>query len=414
MPADAGIPALRTNPKTDTVIPCLSIGGCLGVRKKKLLWILPYFPYPPLSGGSVRVFNLIKHLSPLLDIDLVSFIEPGTRKNDIKEIEKFCGRVTAVERRRSEGTLPMIFQDYDTPEMRSAIIKALDRRHDFVQIDYLTMAYYARLVKESSDLPLFFTEHDVSWLDFERCFHNRHLDERLRYFQWEKNRETAAELYRLFDAVITVSRNDAGILRDLYPEKPVFPAPTGTDCSFYAYEETQVSSWILYTGHYAHYPNVDAVKYFLNEVFPLVKKERSETKFIIGGSGGRKAFPDPGREDVRVTGEVKDLRPLLYNSGVFAAPVRMGIGIRGKILEAMACGLPVVTSSTGMKGIGAEKGVHLLADDTPEGMAESILRILNGRAASREMAVRARKFVEENYDWPVRASELYEFYLNKL
>lgn len=384
------------------------------MRKKKLLWLLPYFPYPLLSGGNVRVFNLIKHLGKKIDIDLLSFIEPGTPENDVKQVKKYCRKVKVVERKLYTGKLPLVFQEYFTPQMRNVLKNMLKKDYDLIQIDYLTMAYYAKMIKELSITPLVFTEHDVSWFDFDKCFHNRHLDNRRRYYEWIKMRGVAEELYSLFDAVITVSSNDARILKKQYSDKTVFSAPTGTDCSYYAFREGRRSFDMVYTGHFGHYPNLDSVNFFLKKIFPLIRRNLPNIKFRIVGSGGKGVFPNLEINGVKVTGTVKDIRGYLYNSGVFIAPLRLGVGIRGKILEAMATGLPVVTTKTGADGIGAKNGVHLLVANEPDSFASCVERITKDNRLSRKLAWNARRFVEKKFDWKVRADELYEIYDNCL
>ncbi|NLB35017.1 MAG: glycosyltransferase family 4 protein, partial [Elusimicrobia bacterium] len=217
------------------------------MSKRKFLWLLPYFPYPILSGGNVRVFNLIKHLSEEYDIHLISFVEDGVSEEEIKEVSKYCASLKAIKRIEREGPLPMIFQCYETEEMTAAITEALKEDYDFVQLDFLTMAHYARLVRVLSSAPLVFTEHDVSWLDFDKCFHNRHLDERARYAEWIRIVRKADTLYDLFDLVITVSELDAEIVRKRYPGKRVVAVPTGTDCSHYTYEKPGDKTDLIYT-----------------------------------------------------------------------------------------------------------------------------------------------------------------------
>lgn len=378
--------------------------------KNSFLWILPYFPYPLLSGGNVRVFNLIKYLSESYDIHLISYIEDDTKEEDIREVSRYCTTLKCIKRDQREGPLPMIFQCYDTPEMRDAIEEALSEKYSFIQIDFLTMAHYARLVRSLSSTPIVFTEHDVSWMDFEKCFHNRHLDEKARYAEWVRIVKEAGKLYELFDLVITVSDRDSEIIRERYPSKRVASLPTGTDCAHYTYSFDENNTDMIYTGHYVHYPNVAAVNYILEEVLPLVKKSLPEVKFYIAGSAGENVFKEVSDKSVVVTGTVDNLLDSLRLAGIFLAPVKMGIGIRGKILESMAAGLPVVTTSIGAEGIGARDGSELLSSDTPEGFARKVVELARDKSLRKKLSEAGRKFVEDNYDWPIRAEELKRIY----
>ena len=148
--------------------------------KRKFLWLLPYFPYPPLDGGNVRVLNLIKYLSEHFDMHLLCYSHGNIEKKSIEILRQYCKRVVVVERKDSEGALPTIFQNYYTDEMKRELEIIIKDRFDFIQIDFLTMAYYIFMLKEKTQTPVFFTEHDVSSFDFDKCFHNRHLAEKQR------------------------------------------------------------------------------------------------------------------------------------------------------------------------------------------------------------------------------------------
>jgi len=282
--------------------------------KKNFLWILPYFPYPPVTGGNVRIFNLIRRLSRFFDIHLLSFYDSEPESGDVKELEKYCRRVSLVKRELFEGPLPMIFQCYDSPAMWKELEKVLRDRFDFVQIDFLTMAYYARELKKSLSCPLFFTEHDVSSFYFERCFHNRHLAEKERYVEWLRMRKVMEELYPLFNAIFTVSYHDAELLKERYPSLGVYPAPTGTDTVFYEFRPRRSSCDLVYVGHYVHYPNVESVEYIADKIFPPLRKRFKDMKFYIVGSAGEKVFPEKRKfscEGIVVTGTVPD-KGLMY------------------------------------------------------------------------------------------------------
>jgi glycosyltransferase involved in cell wall biosynthesis len=379
--------------------------------KKKFLWLLPYFPYPPLSGGNVRVFNLIKYLSRHYDIHLLSYHD-YIEDSYVSALEKYCKKVIAVERKLYEGELPLIFQHYYTPEMIKELDSVLKDKFDFIQIDFLTMAYYVKMLKEKTDAPVFFTEHDVSSFDFDKCFHNRHLPDKPRYFEWIRMLKVMDEIYPLFDCILTVSSNDAEILNKRFPGFNIRPAPTGTDCSFYEYRNGGGAvENLVYVGHYIHYPNLDSVKYFLDDIFPLVLKRYPDMRFHVVGSGGEKV-KDIAAHNVEVTGTVPDIRKYLYMDGVFVAPIRLGIGIRGKILEAMAGGMPVVSTSLGAAGIGAKDAEHLLVADTPERFAGQIERLAQDKELRNTLTRNARKFVVENYNWTKTADNLIEIYEN--
>ncbi|MBN2407333.1 MAG: glycosyltransferase [Elusimicrobia bacterium] len=381
------------------------------MKRKRMLWVLPYYPYPPYTGGNVRIYNLLKSLSAKYDIHLVSYYDDHIDGRDISSLEKICGKVTVVKRNMREGELPLIFQYYYTPEMTKELETILKGRFDFIQIDFLTMAHYVQLIRQKSSAPVFYTEHDVSSFNFDKCFHNRHLEEKERYAEWVRIGRMIENIYPLFDMIMTVSENDAVILRGRFPGAKIHPVPTGTDCEYYGYRRNSCSAKnLVYVGHYIHYPNIDSVKYFLDRIFPVLLKKDPDTKFHIVGSGGKKVFGDLECDNIAVSGTVADIRKFLYLDGIFVAPIRLGIGIRGKILEAMSAGQPVVSTSVGIKGIGAEDGKQVLVADGPEEFAACIQRLREDAALRERLTSNARQFVEGNYSWPSIVQKLVGVY----
>lgn len=382
-----------------------------GVKRKKILWLLPYYPYPLITGGNVRIFNLIKYLSEYYDMYILSYFDKEIKDAHIKALEKYCRKVIVVERKLREGDLPLIFRHYYTPEMIKELESVIKDNFDFIQIDFLTMAYYIFMLKRKVRIPVFFTEHDVSSFDFEKCFHNRHLKEKERYIEWVKMHKVIDKIYPLFNAILTVSHNDAKILKEKYPDLNIYAAPTGTDCKYYSFRSrTDKIKNLIYVGHYIHYPNLDSVQFFLNDILPLIECKYPKMKFYIVGSGGKKTFKELNKNNVEVTGTVPDIRKYLYKDGIFVAPIRLGIGIRGKILEAMSTGLPVVSTSLGAKGIGAKSGTHLLVADSPMKFAQQIEKLIKDKNLRNKLTCNAEKFVKDNYNWPVVVKNLVGIY----
>jgi len=384
------------------------------MNKGKFLWILPYYPYPPVTGGNVRIYNLIRNLSDYYSIHLLAYYDAEPEELHVKALEEFCDNVTLVKREEKEGKLPLIFQYYTTDAMTECIKECLKERYDFVQIDFLTMAYYVSMIKEMSSVPVFFTEHDVSSFYFDKCFHNRHLGEKERYVEWVKMRDVMDRIYGMFDTIFTVSHNDAAILREKLKRDDIYAAPTGTDCAYYAYRPGHDANDLVFVGHFLHYPNVDSVRYLVDDVMPLLEKEFPDICLNVVGSGGRKVLEEMEKYRVRVTGTVPDIRPYLYSSIVFAAPIRMGIGIRGKILEAMACGLPVVTTPLGAEGIGAAADENILIAEDASEFSSHVARIIRDETLRKSLAENARRFVEDNYDWSVITEDIVSLYAEVL
>jgi glycosyltransferase involved in cell wall biosynthesis len=171
---------------------------------------------------------------------------------------------------------------------------------------------------------------------------------------------------------------------------------------------------IVFVGNYLHYPNVDAVLYFYQEIWPRIKSRAQEIKFYVVGQGPPPEIRSLSQDDaVIVTGRVDDVRPYLKKGRVFICPVRLGGGFRGKILEAMSVGTPVVSSSLGAEGVPTVQRENIIVADGPEEFTQGILDLINDDKLFERIRKKARKLVEEKYAWE-KGVEIMEGVLEKM
>ena len=381
--------------------------------RKKILIISPYFPYPPFDGGKNRIFNLIKQLSSGNDICLLSFVEPGYPRSNVDEMKKICKSVYAVERDESAGIqgddIPRSVSFYYTPAMIAMLEKALKEFDpDVVQIEFLVMTRYAVHIKNH---PMVYTEHDISNIDFDQSFHDRDLPGHLRYIEWHRLVKYEKKILGMFDSVIVLTERDRQTLKDFSPATVPVLAPTGVDTGYYSPAvDAKRGKNMVFVGHYRHYPNYDAFKYFIEELLPEILKKSPDAKFYAVGSAVTPDMAEYASENVIITGEVKDIRPFLEEASVFIAPVRLGGGIKGKILEAMASGVPVVATVEAAAGIACTDGVDILVSKDKREFVDNTVELLGGGERSRKLATNARALVERYYDWKSIAGKLDMFY----
>ena len=152
-------------------------------------------------------------------------------------------------------------------------------------------------------------------------------------------------------------------------------------------------------GHYYHYPNEDAILYFTREIWPRVLREQPDAMLDIVGSCPTPSVLSLEDAQVKVSGTVPDVRPYLRRGAVFVAPLRLGEGIKGKLLEAFAMGIPVVSTTRVARAIGAEPGRHLLTADAPASFARQAVRLMRDYRLGRRLAREARLFAESRYGW---------------
>jgi glycosyltransferase involved in cell wall biosynthesis len=200
-----------------------------------------------------------------------------------------------------------------------------------------------------------------------------------------------------------VSQEDREFTQKLVDDRGcrVEVVPNGIDCQYNKPTFVPVgSNRIIYNGALTYSANYDAMRYFLREIYPLIRDQHNEVSLTITGSTkGVDLTTLMLDESVSLSGYVDDIRPLVAGSAVCVVPLRIGGGTRLKLLESMALGTPVVSTSKGAEGLDVVNGEHLLIADTPADFATCTLRLLCDTRLRRRLAINARQLVEEKYDW---------------
>jgi glycosyltransferase involved in cell wall biosynthesis len=209
------------------------------------------------------------------------------------------------------------------------------------------------------------------------------------------------DMYAQADKVLTLTPQGKDELLALRPDLDIAVVPHGVDVEHFSYSEpSEGDQSIVFVGNYLHYPNVDAVLYFHQEIWPKVKSICPGLKFIIVGQAPPPEIQNLTNDDsIAVTGRVDDVTPYIREGQIFICPVRLGGGFRGKILEAMAVGRPIVSTSLGAEGIPSKNGENIIIADDPEDFAVGIENLLKDREIFERIRRAGRTLVEEKYAW---------------
>ena len=201
------------------------------------------------------------------------------------------------------------------------------------------------------------------------------------------------DLMERVDCTITPSTHELEIIRDELPTSPAMVWPF-----MFEHEGTSVPFGqrrdFIFLGGYRHSPNVDAVTWFVEEIFPLIKKQEKDARFIIAGASPGPDVQALAGPDVIVTGLVPDLRDVFDVARVFVSPLRFGAGVKGKLSAAMSYGLPVVSTSIGAEGMEMDEGTVIVADD-PQSIADACLRLYRDEALWNQLSLAGQDFVQE-------------------
>ena len=220
-----------------------------------------------------------------------------------------------------------------------------------------------------------------------------------------------------FDHSVFVSQKEADLFSFLCPgARNLIVIPNGVDCEYFSPDKASTTSQfgthdmklatndirytLLFTGAMNYYANVDGVRWFFEEIFPMIKKEYPNLQvYVVGSDPHPKVQALDAREGVRVTGFVDDTRPFYRIADLCVVPLRLARGVQNKVLEAMAMGKAVICTRNAIEGIQAVPGQHCVVEDTPVGFSKAVLDLLGNQNDRKRLGARARDFVKANYDW---------------
>jgi glycosyltransferase involved in cell wall biosynthesis len=269
--------------------------------------------------------------------------------------------------------------------------------------------------KDLAHIPSVLTEHEVNFLALQRSlpFVKGPLKKLKDYYDSLQMMKRELDVLNQMDRVICMNRHDANALVGYVPQEKLEILPHGVDTAYFApmADVAPEPNAIGYFGAFQHYPNVDAVHYFVHDIFPLVKERIPDAHFYVIGSNPPEEIRQlHGRTDITVTGFVPDIRPYMARCAVIVAPIRLGLGMRVKVVEAMAMGKPVVATELACEGIDVTDGVDAAMANTEESFAESVCYMLQDHACASAMGASARKLVERNFEYRAIGERLDRIY----
>jgi glycosyltransferase involved in cell wall biosynthesis len=392
-----------------------------------ILYVTFGLPVPPDSGARLRDFNLLRRVAEHHSVWVLSLLEFEDELEHAPELLEFCQQVDGVVAGRpSAGSLamaaaglfrkrPVATATYYYPEMANKIAE-LTRRvaFDVAQFEHSFLAPYRSALPPDFKGTTVLSLHNIGVQQYRTMLDMSAGISRIpAALKWWLMQGWEAPASEEFDRVIAVSDDDRERLRELGAQGHISVIENGVDCSVLQPlaspgEETEE---ILFIGTMGYLPNRDAARYFCQSIFPLVREGRPGCVLNLVGSGGLEHLSDLEKPGVvNVTGRVKDPVPYYERSRLAVVPLRSGGGSRLKILEAMALGRPVVSTSLGREGLRLQDGHDILTADDPGEFANAVIRLLEDRNCWHDMARAGRKTVEEHYDWDLLATRLIELY----
>jgi glycosyltransferase involved in cell wall biosynthesis len=393
--------------------------------RKPILFLSRWFPYPADNGARIRIYNLLKELSAQYEITLVTFCDPDQGGAEaLRALQAICAEVYPVPTpvfslqgwkatRDLFSPLPRWVIASDSQEFRQILEKLSQRQFAACVASEIDMARYAL---ELPEIPKILEELEVSAIT-ERPGREKGLLRKIRTgLTARKYKRYLSQIVRRFDGVSTVSAVESqAITRAIPGVKAPMVIPNGVDLDYYSgIEQKPEPDTLIYTGALTYFANLDAMRFFLNEVFPLILKERPDTRLKITGKVPQNLDPQLAldhfrSEQVILTGYLPDIRPAISQSWISVVPLRIGGGTRLKILESLAVGTPVVATAKGVEGLDLVAGTHVLVADRPEDFAASVVRLLGDSELRQWLSQRGKAAVAQGYDWPSIGQKFRDF-----
>lgn len=377
----------------------------------KILYVCHRFPFPPKRGGKIRPFNMIRHLSQRHEVTVCSLARSEAEAQEGRGIQPHCARFemavvsnpvqTVRMLARLPSPVPSSMGYFYSPELARKVDALLaSERFDLIFVHCSSVAQYVEKVRGIPKILDFGDMDSQKWLEYVN-----YKSFPLSMGYWLEGTKLVREekrLARRFDLCTATTRAEwetlesygAGVSSDWFPN--------GVDADFFkpdgdGYDPDTIS----FIGRMDYYPNQEAMFRFCDEVWPLLRSRRPDMKLLIVGADPIPAVQKLGeRAGITVTGSVPDVRPYILRSAAMVAPLNIARGTQNKILEAMAMGVPVVSSRIAAGGVDAVAGEHLLVAGSAQEYAEAVASIIEQPAERDRLARAGRERMLSHHAWP--------------
>jgi polysaccharide biosynthesis protein PslH len=384
----------------------------------RIFFVAQRVPFPPDRGDKITTFNEIRHLARTHEVHVFCLADGEPDLDNVPGLLDYATTVTAVPvkkwRSRARALRALVSDDalsvaaFNETALHEAIKrKYQELRPDLIMVYSCNVAQFAEHFPQTGRVMQFAELDSMKWGQYAAssslCLRWVYRIEQRRLFAYE--RRIAAS----FDHSLVCTPVEYHEFDRLIPHTPLTVVGNGVDLDYFQSTGSSLKTResMIFTGVMDYWPNVDAVSQFCNEILPLVRQEVPQAELTICGrrpsSAVRRLARRPG---VSVTGGVPDTRPYLDAAKVFVAPLRLTRGIQNKLLEAMAMGLPVVTSSTAWRATALPDGDGIIAADDPKEFAARIVNLLRDTNYRIDMGRRARAAVEAHYRWDTQFAQL--------
>lgn len=394
----------------------------------KILMLTPYLPYPPASGGQIRTLNLLKYLSRNNEITLVCLYKHNEEKKYVSYLNPYCKSIYLCKRAEKPWRLKNIFKaiffSYPflivrnfSPEADD-VLKQLLKKQSFDVIHAET--FYIMPHLPETPIPFVLVEQTIEYEVYQHFVHSLPFFIRpLFYIDIAKLKYWERYFWKKAQLVATVSAADREVIVNLEPKiKPVIiPNGAGDEMFTEKIRPKNLSKLkFLFVGSFYWLQNTEAAYFLIDKVFPRIKKYFPSAHLIIAGQNAKTKIKRSAKKDIQIidiaANDSETIKKLYKDSTIFLAPIFGPGGTRLKILAAMASGLPIITTKTGIEGLNVKDEGHVLVANTPDEFVRKTKQILSNKTLYEKIRKNAYQLAKEKYNWQSISNQLEIVYKN--
>jgi len=381
----------------------------------RILQLATQIPYPPTDRGKLGVFGMTKHLSKRgHEIEFVSFSNEYPNAEKLIGLKKYCNPHFIIFNTKDNvlklainlfSNVPYNASKYRTNKLKSFLEKFLrEEKFDIVHIDHLFLGWTVDIIRKYLDAPIVLRSQNLE-MNIMKRFAETQKNIIIRKFaelQYHNFKKFEPQTCNKFNVCIMISEEDKNSLLSFNPSLNVKAIPAGIDENLLSITKKEVVPYsLVHIGHTDWYPNYDGLLWFCENVMIDIIQILPEIKLFIYGGGNTYKFPIPEklRNNVINKGFVPDLWSELQDKALAIVPLRIGGGIRIKILELLATGTNIITTSIGKEGIDIADGKEIIVADDSQMFKEKIIQYFKGSFDNDIIAIRGKEFIKKNYLW---------------
>lgn len=395
-------------------------------KKLNILFISATVPYPAIDGGRIRVLNLIQNLCKVHNVTFLCFITQPTDDQGIRYLRDLGIDVIGVSLNSKSLPIllhsifhnkPLTIAKYFSASMSDEINRLLSSvKFDIIHFEMLHTGQYIEDIQNKGRTKIILDEQNIDsgiWSRLTRTEHQL-IRKALFYWQYRCFIKYERKICNDFNKCLCVSKEDSELLKSINPNASIEVIPNGVDPNYFSpYDNKEDETKLVFTGSMDWQPNEDAVVYFCQEIFPLIRSELSDMKFfIVGSNPTSKVLSLSDKPGIHVTGLVDDVRPYIADASIYVVPLRIGGGTRLKILQALAMKKAIVSTSIGCEGIDIEPDRDLMVSDDPHDFANKVIMLSKDKELRKKLGENGRLLILQKYDWKAIVDKLESIYTN--